>query len=102
MKASRKQLKAFLAPRVRKLGLASVALKLVEFPLFGKLFPNLADFWDLDKFWLFDFLDFLINLPPTSNPTTSPLPFPTSGSNKSSDPVVFSIEVSGAVILLKP
>ena len=44
MNVSRKRLKAFLAPGVRKLGPVSVALKLGEFPLFSKLFLDLADF----------------------------------------------------------
>ena len=109
MNASRKQLKTSLAPGVRKLGPASLASKLGEFPLFDDFldlakflpfeFPNFDDFRPFD-----DFPDFLASSspPPTPNPTTSPSPFPTSGPDTSSDLVVFSIEVSGATILLNP
>ena len=48
--ANRKRLKADLASRVKKLGLAFVAPKLGKFPLFDKFFPDLADFRDLDVF----------------------------------------------------
>ena len=104
MNVSPKRLKASPALVVKKLGPASVAPKLGEFPLFSKLFPNLADFWDLDKFWPFDFPDFLASslLPlPILNPIYSPLPFPISGANTLNNLVVFSIKVSKTAILLK-
>ena len=50
---------------VKNFGLASIALKLVEFPLFDNFFLDLAKFQDLDIFLPFDFpnldnfLDFL-------------------------------------------
>ena len=59
MKANRKQLKADLALGVRKLSLAFIVPKLDEFPLFDEFFSDLADFWDLDVFWPFDFPNFL-------------------------------------------
>ena len=57
MKANYKRLKTVLASGVRNFGLSSVALKLIEFPLFDNFFPDLAKFWDLDVFSLFDFPD---------------------------------------------
>ena len=119
MNASRKRLKADLASGVKKLGPASVAPKLGEFPLFDKFFPDLANFWDLDVFWPFDFPDFLACFTPPPNPSTSPLPsfLPEAGLLSSFlleanlQPsfllgagllVVFNIEVSGGAILLKP
>ena len=105
VKTNYKRLKADLALEVKKLGPASVALKLGEFPLFDEFFPDLADFWDLNVFWPFEFLGFLASsspLSPTPNLMTSPLPFPISGPDMSGDLFVFSIEVSGAAILLKP
>ena len=57
MKANRKWLKAVLVLGVRNFGLSSVALELVEFPLFDYFFSNLAEFRYLDVFSLFDFLD---------------------------------------------
>ena len=50
VKANHKRLKADLALGVKKLGPASVAPKLGEFPLFDEFFPDLADFRDLDVF----------------------------------------------------
>ena len=50
MNASCKRLKASLAPGVRKLGPASLALKLGEFPLFD-------GFLDLAEFSPFEFPD---------------------------------------------
>ena len=103
MKTSRKRLKAALALGVRKFGPLSLASKLGEFPLFDKFFFDLADFWDLDNFWPFNFPDFLIiSTPPTLLPL---LPSPTSSLSEidfSDGAVVFSIKVSGAAILLKP
>ena len=125
------QLKVILASEVRNFDLASVASKLVEFPLFDDFFLDLAKFQDLDVFSLFDFPnlnnfpDFLVCSIPfllIPNSSTSPLPlfFPETGllllfllkadllllfllkASLSSNPVVFSIEVSGAAILLKP
>ena len=122
MKASYKRLKAVLVLGVRNFGPASVALELVEFPLFDDFFPDLAKFRDLDIFSLFDFPD-LDNFPdflacftpflPTPNPSTlpSPLFFPEVGllllflleadllpsfllgAGLSGDLVVFSIEM---------
>ena len=111
MNARRKQLKASLAPGVKKLGPASIASKLDKFPLFDSFFdflllnfPGLDDFRNLAKFWLFDFPDFLASflLPPlTPNQITSPLLFPTLSPDMLGNPVIFNIEVSRAVILLK-
>ena len=110
MKANRKRLKAVLASGVKKFGPAFLALKLDEFPLFDG-FLDLADFLpfeipDLGNFRPFDdFPDFLASSPPppsTPNPMISPSPFFTSDPDTSGDPVVFSIEMSGAAILLKP
>ena len=77
IKASRKWLKASLAPGVRKLGLASVTLKLGKFPLFDGFFGFLPldfdNFQDLANF--FDFSDFLTCFIP-SPPNLSILPLP--------------------------
>ena len=114
VKTSRKRLKVSLVPEIKKLGPVSVAPKLDEFPLFGGFFdfspldfPDLDNFWDLTKFWIFDFPDFLASsspLPPllTPNITTLLLLFPTLGLDTSGDLVIFSIEVNRAAILLKP
>ena len=110
MKASRKWLKAALALEVKKLGLASLALKLGEFLIFDGFldlakflpfeFPHLNNFRPFD-----DFPDFLASSSPlllSPNPTISPLPFSTLGFDILGNLVVFSIEVSGVAILLKP
>ena len=112
MKASRKWLKAILASGVKNFGPSSVALKLVEFPLFDNFFFDLDEFQDLDVFSLFDFPDlddfpdflaYSTPFPPTPNPLTSPSPTPNrSRVNLSGCTVVFSIEVSRDAILLKP
>ena len=130
IKASRKWLKVILALGVRNFDRSSVALKLVEFPLFDNFFLNLAKFWDLDIFLLSDFpnldyfLDFLIcstSFSLTLNLLTSLLSsfFLEAGllllfllkanlllllllkASLSDDPVVFSIKISKAAILLK-
>ena len=120
VKANYKRLKAVLALRVKKLGLLCVALKLGKFSLFDNFFLHLADFWDLnnfsplefldlDKFWPFDvflvfnnFPYFSIDLSPSSilpNLSVISISLATSTYNNT---VVFSIDVSGVAILLKP
>ena len=83
VKTSYKQLKAVLASEVKNFGPASIALKLVKFPLFDNFFSNLTKFRDLDVFLLFNFPgldnfpDFLvcsILFSPTPNSSTSLLP----------------------------
>ena len=108
MKANRKRLKAALALRVRKLGSLSLALKLGEFPLFDD-FLDLANFWDLDNFWTFDaflvfdnFLHFSIDSLPPLMPPTSLTASTLLAASTYNNTVVFSIDVSGAAILLKP
>ena len=109
MKASRKRLKAALASGVKKLGPAFLASKLGEFLIFDN-FLDLAkflpfEFPNLDNFRPFDnFCDFLASFSPpsTPNPTTSPSPFSSSGPDMSGDPVVLSIEVNRAAVLLNP
>ena len=113
MKASHKQLKAALALRIRKLGPTSVASNLGEF-LFFDCFLNLAKFQDLDVFWLSGLLVFgstcfdssLDLSPPSMSPTslTASILAPSTSlaANTCDDIVVFSINVSGAAILLKP
>ena len=120
VKANRKRLKDVLASGARNFDPFSVALELVEFPLFDNFFPDLDNFRDLDVFS--DFLACSISFPPTPTPSTSPSPsfFPEAGlllsflleadllpsfllgADSLGNPVVFSIEVSGAAILLKP
>ena len=131
MKASYKQLKIILVSEFRNFGPSFIASKLVEFLLFDNFFPNLAKFWDLNIFLLFDFLylnnfsDFLacsILFSPTLNLSTSLLLSFLLETGLLSwflletdllllflleagllgDPVVFSIEVNRAAILLKP
>ena len=130
VKVNRKRLKAVLALKIKNFGLFSIASKLIKFPIFGNFFPDLAKFWDLDVFSLFDFLD-LNNFPnflvyfilflPTPNLLTSPLPmflletslllsfllkadlllFFLLGTDLLGDSVIFSIEVNKTIILLK-
>ena len=104
IKASHKRLKVVLASKVRNFGSAFIAPKLDEFSFFDNFFLDLADFRNLDNFLPFEFLDFLVIslLPLTLNLSTLLSPtFSCSGVNFSSNIVVFSIEVSGATILLK-
>ena len=105
MKASCKRLKVFLMLRVKKLGPFFLVSKLDKFLLFDNFFPDLVNFWDLDRFWPFNFLDFLVSfilLPSlTLNITTLLLLFSTLGLNILGDPAIFNIEISGATILLK-
>ena len=119
MKVNRKRLKADLASRVRKLGPASLASKLGEFPLFDG-FLDLADFLsseflDLDNFWLSDHLVFgSTRFDPSLDPSLPPSILPISlaastlapstllAESTCDDMVVFSIDVSGASILPKP
>ena len=115
---------------VKKFGPASVALKLVEFPLFDDFFLDLAKFWDLDIFLLFyffdlnnfpDFLACFIPFSPTPNLSTLLLPsyfleaslilsfllkadlLPSFliGAGLSGGLVVYNIEISRVAILLK-
>ena len=107
MKTNYKQLKATLALGVRKLGLASVMSKLGEFPLLDG-FLDLADFLlfefpDLNNFPVFDnFPHFSINSSPPSTPPTSSTANISSATSTYDNRVVFTIDVSGAAILLKP
>ena len=119
VKASRKRLNVSLAPGVRKLGPAFLASKLGEFPLFDS-FLDLADFLpsklpDLDDFWLSDLPVFGSTcFDPSLNPLPSPPTLPNSlaastlapstplAARTYDDMVVFSIDMSGAAILLKP
>ena len=106
MNASRKQLKVTLALRVRKLGPFFLVTKLGEFIIFDNFFLGLVNFWDLDKFWPFNFPDFLAIsiqlLSLTLNLTISPLPFFTLDPYILDDLVFFSIKINEVVILLKP
>ena len=125
--ASHKRLNAALASGVKKLGLASVALKLGEFPLFDNFFDfsslDLNNFRDLANFASFNFSDFLAcftsSLP---NSLSSPLllffsearllllflleadllPSFLLRANLSNDLVTFYTAVSETTILLKP
>ena len=117
--ANHNRLKADLASVVKKLGPAFLASKLGKFPLFDD-FLDLADFLpsefpDLDNFWLSDLPVFgstcfnpSLNLSPT--PPTLPtslaastlVPSTSLAASTCDDMVVFSIDVSGAAILLKP
>ena len=74
VKANCKRLEVTLILRVKKLGLLFLTSKLDEFPLFDKFFYDLANFWDLDHFLPFKFLDFLIySIQLSPNPSTLPL-----------------------------
>ena len=107
MKASHNWLKVTLALEVKKLGLASVISKLGEFPLFDS-------FLDLTNFLSFEFLDLnnflvIVNFPYFSIDLSSSLTIPTSlaatnllTTSTYDKTVVFSIDISGAAILLKP
>ena len=120
VKANRKQLKAVLASGVKNFGPSFVASKLVEFPLFDNFFPDLAEFRDLDVFSLFDFPDldnfrdldnflvfdnfphFSIDSSPLLTPSTLLAASTSSATSTCDDIVIFSIDISGTVILLKP
>ena len=131
VKASHKWLKLVLVLGVKNFGPTSIASKLVEFPLINNFFPNLAKFRDLNIFLLFNFLklnnflDFLaccisFLLIPNLLILLSPLFFPEAGllllfllkadllpsflleAGLLDNLVIFSIEMSGAIILLKP
>ena len=124
VKTSYKQLKVVLASSIRKLGLVFIILKLGEFLLFDNFldladfllsdFYNLDNFEDLEKFWAFNFSDFLVCLTPLLLILYSltlllllfywdvgllPLFLPRAG--LSSNLIIFSIKVSRAAILLK-
>ena len=89
-------------PKLGKFPIFDNFLDLANFLLFN--FPDLDNFQDLNKFWLFNFSNFLAiftSLLPTLNLITLLLLFLISGLNISSDLAIFSIEVSGAIILLK-
>ena len=113
VKANHKQLKADLASGVRKLGPSSIALKLGEFPLFDG-FLDLADFLlfefpDLANFSGFGSTHFdssFDSLPPLTSPTLlaakTLTPINLLVANTYDDMAVFSIDVSGVAILLKP
>ena len=103
-----KQLKASLAPEVRKLGLAFLVLKLDEFLIFDNFFLDLADFWDLNNFKPFNnflvfdnFPYFSIDLSPLLIPPTSLAASTSSATSTYEDKVLFSIDESGMTILLK-
>ena len=59
VKTSCKWLKTVLASKIKKFDPAFLMPNLGEFPYFDKFFLNLADFWDLNKFWPFNFDNFL-------------------------------------------
>ena len=128
MKVNYKRLKADLVSGVRKLGPLFLALKLDKFLLFDSFFDfspldfpdlddfwDLADFWDLDIFWPSNLLvfgstrfDLSLNpllLPPTLSTSSAAsilTPSTSLAASTCDDIVVFSIDVSGATILLKP
>ena len=115
VKANYKQLKAVLVLRVRNFGLTSIALKLVRFLLFDNFFPDLADFRNLDnflsfkfpdlnKFWFFNFHDFLIIFLLLLIPNLLTLLFLTSSRlevNFFNNIIIFSIKINRPAILLK-
>ena len=116
--------------KIRNFVLVFVISKLVEFPLFNNFFYDIAEFQDLDVFSLFYFLDlnyflnflacFILFLP-ASNPLTlllllffpkagllvlfllkaDLLPSFLLGHGLLGDPIIFSIKVGEAAILLK-
>ena len=114
MKASLKQLKILLALGDKKLDLTFVTLKLGKFLLFDGFFDFLLfdfdDFWDLANFWLSDLLVFgfiyFDLLSPSMSATLSIAstltPSTLSAVSIYDDIVIFSIDISGATILLKP
>ena len=101
--------------RIRNFGLASIVLKLSKFPLFNNFFHDIVDFWDLDnflpfkfldldKFWLFNFFNFLaiFSLPLIPNLLTSSLPTPNHlRIDLFNSTIVFNIKISRAVIIVK-
>ena len=113
VKISYKQLKVVLASGVRKLGLAFIALKLGEFSIFDSFFDfllfDLDDFRNLVNFWLSGLLVFGSTqfdlLPPlvssTSLAASTLVSSISLAVNTYNDMIVFSIDMSGAAILLK-
>ena len=109
VKANYKRLKTDLASGVRKLGPNSVVPKLDKFPLFDEFFLDFNDFWDLDVFLVFGSTHFdpSFDLSPPPTPLTSLaasiLALSTLlAASTYDDMIVFSIDVSGTAILLKP
>ena len=103
VKVNYKRLKAILALRIKKLDLFFLASKLGKLPLFDNFFLDLADFWDLDIFLVFNnFLYFSIDSLSLSTPSTSLAASTLSVINTYNDIVVFSIDINGVAILLKP
>ena len=114
MKAKRKWSKVTLASGVRKLSPFFLMSKLDKFPLFDNFFLDLAYFWDLDNFLIFDnFWDldnflvfdnfplFLIDSSPPSTPPTSLAANTLSAISTYNNTVIFSINISDAAILMK-
>ena len=102
VKANRKWLKVALALEVRKLGPLSLVSKLGEFLIFDS-FLDLTDFWLFDVFPIFNNFSYfpIDSLPPLI--TSISLVANTSlAASTYDDIVVFSIDVSGVAILLKP
>ena len=88
---------------VRKFSLFFLVSKLGKFLLFDNFFLNLADFWDLNNFLVFDnFPHFSINLLPSSTPQISSAASTSLATNTCNDTVVFNINVNSVAILLKP
>ena len=102
VKANHKWLKVALALRVKKLDLFSLVLKLGDFPVFDNFFPDLANFWDLNNFLIFNFIDFSIDLQPSSIIPTSLVANILSDTSIYDNMVVFNIDISDVSILLKP
>ena len=110
MKTNHKRLKVALVSKIRKLGPLFLASKLGEFPFFDDFFFDLANFRDLDNFWLFNlpafgFKRFDLPLPstsPTLLATSTLVPSTSLAASTYNEMVVFSIDVSGAAILLNP
>ena len=102
MKVNHKWLKVVLALEVKKLSLFYLVLKFGKFHLFDNFFLDLANFWDLDNFLVFNnFLHFSINSSLFSMLLTSLVASILLVISTCNETVVFSIDVSGAVILLK-
>ena len=109
VKTSHKRLNAFLAPGVKKLSPLFLALKLGEFSLFNNIFLDLANFWDLDNFSLFDFLVFsficldllLSSMAPISLTASTLVHNNLLDASTWNNMVIFNIDVSSMAILLK-
>ena len=108
-----KKLKVVLILEMKKLNLVFLILNLDKFPFFDNFFPNLANFWDLNNFLLFEFfnldnfsnfgfINFLINLSLFLTLSFLLVANILLIINIYNNIIIFSININHATILLNP